>query len=148
MQRNYTVTRCTVTKIIIEVSKFGFVCFSIQILTLVSLQDYLWVLETVSVVISLVSNKCTQPSPSIEFWLVQSGGDPWCWGWMEGWNGNQHHLVTSNLIWSKRCFCLFLPPPPRSFLSDSCLQRCLALKYKVMNAVCACGWFHLTWIHF
>lgn len=59
MQRNYTVTRSTVTKIIIEVSKFGFVCFSIQILTLVSLQDYLWVWDTVSVVISLVSNKCT-----------------------------------------------------------------------------------------
>lgn len=60
-------THSTVTKIIIEVSKFGFLCFSIHILMLVSLQDYLWVLETVSVVISLVSNKFTQPSPSIEF---------------------------------------------------------------------------------
>lgn len=67
MQRSNTVIHFTVTKIIIEVSKFGFVCFSIQILTPVSLQDYLSGLETVSVVISWVSNKFTQPSPSIEF---------------------------------------------------------------------------------
>lgn len=54
-ERNDTVTHSTVTKIIIEVSNRRFVCFSIQILTMVSLQDYLWV----SVVILLVSNKFT-----------------------------------------------------------------------------------------
>lgn len=59
MQRNDIVTHYTVTKIIIEVSNHRFVYFSIQILTMVSLQDYLWVLGTVSVVISLVSNKFT-----------------------------------------------------------------------------------------
>ena len=67
MQRNYTVTHSTVTKMIMEVSTFGFVHVSIQILTLVSFQDSLWVLETVSVVISLVFYKFAQPSPSIEF---------------------------------------------------------------------------------
>lgn len=53
------VTHFTVTKIIIEVFNHRFVCFSIQILKMASLQDYLWILETVSVVISLVSNKFT-----------------------------------------------------------------------------------------
>lgn len=67
MQRSYTVTHTTVTKLIMEVSTFGFVHVSIQILTLVGLQASLWVLETVSVVISLVFNKFAQPSPSIEF---------------------------------------------------------------------------------
>lgn len=60
-------TYSTVTKNMIAVSKFGLVCFSIQILTLVSLQDYLWVLETISVMICLVSDKYTQLSPSVEF---------------------------------------------------------------------------------
>lgn len=34
------------------------------------------------------------------------------------------------------------PHPTPSFLSGSYLQRCLALKCKVMNAMCVCGWFH------
>lgn len=52
---------------ITEASELGCVCVSIQSLTLVSVQDSLWVSESVSVVISLVSNKFAQPSPSIEF---------------------------------------------------------------------------------
>lgn len=60
-------THSAVTKNIIVVSKFGLVYFSVRILTLVSLQDYLWALETVSVVIDLVSNKLTQTSFAAEF---------------------------------------------------------------------------------
>lgn len=136
MQRNATVAHSTVTKII-EVSKFGFVCFSIQILTLVSLQDYLWVLETFlqwflwhlvdshSHLLQQSSDQCSRG----ETHELQGG--------QKGEMKTSCHLVTSNFTWSKIAFVsFFLCSFPLFQCQNSHLKKFLVLKCKVMNTMC------------